>query len=74
MVVSCACAGITKSGKLPLPSAALGLANLSTLTLRVGTVACFPGRLLYSVYYTLLHSPEAAFKRRLMGVLEHPEP
>ena len=41
-------------------------------TLRVGTVACFSGWLLYSVY-TLLRSPEAAFKRRLMGVLEHPE-
>ena len=51
---------------------ALGLADLSTLTLRVGTVACFPGRLLYSVY-TLLRSPEAVFKRRLMGVLKHPE-
>ena len=25
-------------------------------------------------YRTLLRSPEAAFKRRLMGVLEHPEP
>ena len=25
------------------------------------------------VYNTLLHIPEAALKRRLMGVLEHPE-
>ena len=53
---------------------ALGLADMSTLTLRVGTVACFPGQLLYSVYYTLLRSPEEAFKRRLIGVLKHPEP
>ena len=49
---------------------ALGLAVVNS---DFATVACFPGRLLYSVY-TLLRSPEAAFKRRLMGVLEHPEP
>ena len=58
-----------KSG-LPM---ALGPANLSTLTLCMGTVACFPGWLLYSIY-TLLRSPEAVFKRRLIGVLEHPSP
>ena len=43
--VSCACAGITY---LPLPTA-LGLADVSTLTFRVGTVACFPVQLLYNV-------------------------
>ena len=58
---------------------ALGLADLSTLTLRVGTAACFPGRGNWRVSQggyciALLRSPEAAFKRTLMGVLEHPQP
>ena len=53
---------------------ALGLADLSTLNFaRWGSGRVSQGG--YCIAYnTLLRSPEAAFKRRLMGVLEHPEP